>query len=449
MESDGQATFNKKVDIWSMGCILYEITTGDCPFKNDWEVIKHSLSGKKLEVVLADTFDLRSKAKVIKLIADMLKIDPSARPSAAQLTNEFINLILQRPPAEINHQNSLQRNDKSSLSTTHNEPTQASLLPRKRKWIGEEDDVPRKLMPQRIPLPQPPNERMPVHLMLQGRSAQDDVDNLYSRAVKALYRASENGNIAEVRSALAMGVDINTRDGNLAALDIAMLYGHESLASLLLAMGADFRAGAGLESHLHTASWQGWEGVACSLLKKGVDVNARGFEARTPLHCAASYGKERIVRVLLENGADIHAEDVKGTALHAAARAEKDGMLQLLLETGAHVDAEAVGDGTALQIAVRSGNEEMVRLLVENGADVNAQSVEPGTPLQISAMTGKEALVRLLLENGAEVNSRSEYCDANLDLGQRTALEVALEYGHDRILRVLWDHGAKYSCHPS
>ena len=90
MDSNGNpAMYNNKVDIWAMGCILYELATGIRPFKSDWEVLNHRFSGKNINVVLDDMFDTHSVEIITKDIVDMLQVDPADRPSASFLSNEF------------------------------------------------------------------------------------------------------------------------------------------------------------------------------------------------------------------------------------------------------------------------------------------------------------------------------------------------------------------------
>jgi serine/threonine protein kinase len=91
MDSDGDPArvYNYKVDIWAMGCILYELATGIRPFKSDWEVLNHRFSRKNINVVLDDSFDTKSVETITKYTVDMLQIDPAVRPSASFLFNEF------------------------------------------------------------------------------------------------------------------------------------------------------------------------------------------------------------------------------------------------------------------------------------------------------------------------------------------------------------------------
>jgi len=90
MDCDGDpARYNNKVDIWAMGCILYELAIRNKAFKSDWKVLNHRFSQRNMEVVLDNTFDTHSVETITKYIVEMLQIDPSNRPSASVLSKEF------------------------------------------------------------------------------------------------------------------------------------------------------------------------------------------------------------------------------------------------------------------------------------------------------------------------------------------------------------------------
>jgi serine/threonine protein kinase len=85
-----KATYNNKVDIWSMGCILYEMAFGRKPFNSDWEVLKHSESSEPMRLPIA----IESSAETgfpeeLALISEMLSFDSSYRPAARSLTQRF------------------------------------------------------------------------------------------------------------------------------------------------------------------------------------------------------------------------------------------------------------------------------------------------------------------------------------------------------------------------
>jgi serine/threonine protein kinase len=82
-------TYTNRVDIWSMGCILYELAAGSRAFRDDGAVFHYLYSGKMMEVALDDTFDPDFIETTREYIIDMLQIEWSARPSASVLSKEF------------------------------------------------------------------------------------------------------------------------------------------------------------------------------------------------------------------------------------------------------------------------------------------------------------------------------------------------------------------------
>lgn len=114
MGSDNEPTYTNKVDVWSMGCILYELVTGNRAFESDWAVLSYLHSQKNKEVVLDNTFDAHSIETITKHIVDMLQIKSSARPSASVLSKEFTR---ECQLIQVNHPISQQLNSVSGSIT--------------------------------------------------------------------------------------------------------------------------------------------------------------------------------------------------------------------------------------------------------------------------------------------------------------------------------------------
>jgi serine/threonine protein kinase len=81
-----KSTFSTAVDIWAMGCILYELVIGSPPFRNVFEMYRYGLSGGGLGALDSITDSRRSLVRWIRL---MLSADPLLRPNASQLVRTF------------------------------------------------------------------------------------------------------------------------------------------------------------------------------------------------------------------------------------------------------------------------------------------------------------------------------------------------------------------------
>ena len=272
---DSSGRYTNKVDIWAMGCVLYELVTRERAFKDDWEVFKYLHSGTSKEVVLDLAFDEGSTQAITSHIVTMLQIDSSVRPSASKLSQDF-RLVSEKSPLLPRHL------------------AGASLY--SRVGLGDIEGV----------------------KILLDANAGDVNEHGFMGNSALTFALSRKGSIDIALLLLERGADVNAKGGKYGnPLQAASLFGHEVAVRLLLEKGADVNAEGGeYGSALQAASCAGNIYLVRLLLLNGADVNAQGGLYDNALSAATVYGYADIRRLLLEYGATPvqlpMAEGVKG-----------------------------------------------------------------------------------------------------------------------------------------
>ena len=89
------ARVNNKADIFALGCILYEVTTGQKLFLDDWNIREYALKGEPVFPNLWPECAPGSRLFNLGVLAQsLLEIDPFNRPSAVE-TADILQLIRQ------------------------------------------------------------------------------------------------------------------------------------------------------------------------------------------------------------------------------------------------------------------------------------------------------------------------------------------------------------------
>lgn len=259
---------------------------------------------------------------------------------------------------------------------------------------------------------------------------------------KALVRAVEAGDLAQVRKLIAQGADVNAvNDYGQTALARAARRGNYDAVKLLLDGGANANSASRGGGPLVVAAGgdYGDKSVALCrlLLARGADPN--GQPDRTPLvaalgglagerqkllHPPGPAGRPEavqamlkkstetmlaILRLLIRSGADVNHEYRLGhlndgtTPLGAAARAGSVEAMTLLLASGARDSPDY-----ELGMAASSGSAPAVAFLLSRGANPNAwrSAFSHNTALLEAAEADAPDCIRLLVNAGADVNAQ-------------------------------------------
>ena len=89
-----QPTFTNKVDIWALGCVLYELSTFSVAFRGDWAVRDYMSDEKpRLQVSIPSLPDFLGH-HISENINDLLNTDSNCRPCSANVCSMFLSYCL-------------------------------------------------------------------------------------------------------------------------------------------------------------------------------------------------------------------------------------------------------------------------------------------------------------------------------------------------------------------
>jgi serine/threonine protein kinase len=105
------ASYNNKVDIWALGCILYELVCEEKAFASDGQVIEWSYLKEEKKIPLSAPIDEASKRLLLQLICDTLNREAEARPSARNLSTTLAAFFGHSPLVDSPERSSIIRTE--------------------------------------------------------------------------------------------------------------------------------------------------------------------------------------------------------------------------------------------------------------------------------------------------------------------------------------------------
>lgn len=97
----GKKTFNKKTDIWSLGCILHDLCVGKSPFPNDVAAYDYFLRKEPLEITFPPSLQGTAEIVLEPWIRDMIDWDSTRRPTPEALGKRLSRLFLAITPSPV------------------------------------------------------------------------------------------------------------------------------------------------------------------------------------------------------------------------------------------------------------------------------------------------------------------------------------------------------------
>ena len=77
--------YTNKVDIWALGCIVYELFASRKAFEDDFAVFQFSVSKERIEFRIDGVIEKQSKTALLERLQAMLNRNPQSRPSAKEI----------------------------------------------------------------------------------------------------------------------------------------------------------------------------------------------------------------------------------------------------------------------------------------------------------------------------------------------------------------------------
>jgi DNA-binding SARP family transcriptional activator len=326
------AKYTYEVDIWALGCILYELCTKTKAFAGDWAVLDFYRSSSTLRLPLP-SFQAIFAMHLSECIREMMESDPQSRPSVSVLCpmlQSYCTLL--------------------DLQTLE----ELSSMPDYNQWKGMVGESLEQGAPE-------------LSFSLASWYESRGENEALIQFLKALINKFPNRKDIKERLAENYG---KMENWDAAITTWTLLVDQHPFEARLLdtLMAACERQGGRRRM----------ERVCKELADKHPEMTH--FTELHASHRKVNLEQDRAlikavekrdlgqVRRLLDMGADVNAQDrYFGNALQVASMRANETIVRLLLDRGADVNAQGGYFGNALKAASRSGEEAIIQLL-ERGA---------------------------------------------------------------------------------
>ncbi|TVY36880.1 Ankyrin [Lachnellula occidentalis] len=436
--------YTNAVDIWSLGCVLFQLVAHQLPFSPSSPRLRPSASqalqsswileggAEDVTSVLPSnsaSYSFSGQFTTVQIPTfKTIKEQNDTLSGGTALGNEEITWP---PPIPRENVSLVTTSSKLTASSTPERPAN----PAEAKPEQSRDELLKKRTFLATHIGGNDNYKHPLnrwaHVRFHGQSKsygtalQDAVSIGDERIVQSLLNNGANAteNCQEVYN----------------SLHVAAAFGQDAIMKLFLKNSKDrieYKDCKGV-TPLMFAIMSNEASMVKLLLNEGANARGKCELGCNILHVAASFGNETILKLLLENrNVDIESKDKKKTPLMHASICNHEALVKLLLQGGANVETEDINGLTSIALAVEHGSEEIVRTLFEFGkADVSWKSSDAITLLHIAAQEGHDGIVKYLLQTcKVNINPKDNMGD--------TPLFLACSYGCKENVKLLLATGA-------